>query len=205
MHGVTVYAVAGRLTLGTTASADLRVVEDGPGDDPPATFPAEVTTSRDRAVSFELQAVDPEGEPVSFELLDRPTHGTLGGTPPQLTYTPDAGFMGSDEFTWRARAGSLVSPVQTGTIVVGPAETELHYRGPLPAEGTLGSELEVRLRLIGPLLEGVDGADVELEFAGRTVTATTTHGVASARVRLDVPAGRHALPRTFSGNDEYPP
>lgn len=203
VHGVTVYVVAGRLTLGTTASADLRVVEDGPGDDPPVTFPTEVTTSRDRAVPVELQAVDPEGEPVSFELVDQPAHGTLGGTPPQLTYTPDAGFLGTDEFTWRARAGALTSPIRTGTIVVGPAETELHYRGPVPAEGTRGSELEVRLRLIGPLLEGVDGAEIELEFAGRTVTATTTHGEASARVRLDVPAGRHPLTMTFSGNDEY--
>lgn len=205
VHGVTVYAVAGRLTLGTTASAELRVVDDGPGDDPPVTFPTEVTTSRDQPVQVELQAVDPEGEPVSYELVDQPTHGTLGGTPPQLTYTPDAGFRGTDGFTWRARAGSLVSPLQTGTIVVGPAATELTYRGPVPAEGTRGSELEVRLRLVGPLLEGVNAAEIELEFAGRTVTATTTHGEASARVRLDVPAGRHPLTMTFRGNEEYAP
>ena len=55
----------------------------------------------------------------------QPTNGTLSGTPPEVTYTPSAGFSGQDEFTFKANDGELDSHVATVTITVeGPSTTE---------------------------------------------------------------------------------
>ena len=71
------------------------------GDLPPDAFDQAVGTNEGTAVSFTLEAVDPEGGPVTFDVTAGPQSGTLDGTPPDLTYTPDAGFTGVDfiEFT----------------------------------------------------------------------------------------------------------
>src|SRR5262249_12843070 len=47
-----------------------------------------------------LQATGQDGNPGSFRysLLTQPTHGTLSGTAPNLTYTPNAGYLGRDSF-----------------------------------------------------------------------------------------------------------
>ena len=48
-----------------------------------------------------------------------PMHGTLSGTAPDLTYTPDAGFVGTDSFSFAVNDGSLDSAPATVTIDVG--------------------------------------------------------------------------------------
>src|SRR5439155_19869816 len=47
-----------------------------------------------------------------------PTHGTLSGTAPNLTYTPAANYNGPDSFTFKANDGELDSNVATVSITV---------------------------------------------------------------------------------------
>ena len=62
---------------------------------------------------------DPDGDPLTAIKVTNPAHGTVaiavrGG----FIYTPNAGFAGSDTFTYKARDGSLDSNVATVTITV---------------------------------------------------------------------------------------
>lgn len=50
-----------------------------------------------------LRGEDPEGDPLTYELVERPIHGELKGTPPSLTYVPNACFAGTDRLTFRVR------------------------------------------------------------------------------------------------------
>ncbi|MFY1825817.1 kelch repeat-containing protein [Myxococcus fulvus] len=70
--------------------------------------PAEVT----------LTGTDPEGSPLTFVIVTPPAHGTLSGTPPNLTYTPNPGYIGADSFTYRATDCGLDSNVATVTVDV---------------------------------------------------------------------------------------
>ncbi|MCP3065090.1 HYR domain-containing protein [Myxococcus sp. K38C18041901] len=70
--------------------------------------PAEVT----------LTGTDAEGSPLTFIIVTPPAHGTLSGTPPNLTYTPNPGYIGPDSFTYRARDCGLDSNVATVTVDV---------------------------------------------------------------------------------------
>ena len=66
-----------------------------------------------------LHGDDPDGDPLSYELIDGPVHGELKGTPPSLTYVPKACYAGTDRLTFRVRDGKLDSEVATVDIHVG--------------------------------------------------------------------------------------
>lgn len=66
-----------------------------------------------------LSGEDPDGDPLSYELVDRPIHGEVKGTPPSLTYVPNSCFAGADSLTFRVSDGKLYSDVATVNIYVG--------------------------------------------------------------------------------------
>lgn len=85
------------------------------------------STPQDTALSVGPAGVlandtDPDGDRLSAVLVAGPTHGTLtllvNGS---FRYIPDAGFTGTDSFTYRASDGSLTSGTVRVTIKVVPA------------------------------------------------------------------------------------
>jgi N-acetylneuraminic acid mutarotase len=77
---------------------------------PPASQPMAVTTPNDTPVTITVSASDPdENQPLTFTLVTPPEHGTLSGSLPTLTYTPEEGYVGPDQFTYRARDCGLDS------------------------------------------------------------------------------------------------
>ena len=69
--------------------------------------------------AFTLHGSDPDGDPLTYELIDRPLYGELRGSPPALTYVPNGCFVGKDRLTFRVRDGRLDSDVATVDIHVG--------------------------------------------------------------------------------------
>jgi large repetitive protein len=67
---------------------------------------------------------DPDGDPalLMVALIDQPSHGTLGSdTNGDAIYTPDAGYVGTDTFTYQLNDGEDRSNIATVTITVGQA------------------------------------------------------------------------------------
>jgi VCBS repeat-containing protein len=63
---------------------------------------------------------DPDGDPITAVLVSQPADGTLTfNADGSFTYTPAAGFSGSDSFTYQASDGQLQSNVATVTIDMG--------------------------------------------------------------------------------------
>jgi uncharacterized repeat protein (TIGR01451 family) len=56
--------------------------------------------------------------PFTFAIGNTPAHGTLSGTGPTFTYTPDLNYIGPDSFTFSATQGSLTSAFATVSITV---------------------------------------------------------------------------------------
>ncbi|MBI4403149.1 MAG: tandem-95 repeat protein, partial [Deltaproteobacteria bacterium] len=93
-----------------------------------------VSTDRDTPVSITLTATDEDGDALTYRIGDScpywlsgaqsPLHGQLSGTPPNLTYTPDAGYSGSDRFTYCVFDGwTYSSPLKTITLFIDNAGT----------------------------------------------------------------------------------
>ena len=76
-------------------------------------------TSEDIAVSITLLGSDADGSVASYQVTDEPDNGTLSGTAPDLTYTPNADFEGTDsfQFTVTDNDGAESSPATVGITI----------------------------------------------------------------------------------------
>ncbi len=73
---------------------------------------------QDRATDVTLTGDDIDGDSLTFVVTSLPAHGVLTGTSPDLQYTPDDGYLGSDEFTFETDDGIVSSPQGTVSIDV---------------------------------------------------------------------------------------
>jgi VCBS repeat-containing protein len=92
-----------------------------PVNDAPRAVNGTVSTAEDTPVSGTLNAVDVDGDTLTFTVTQAPLHGVVqllsNGS---FTYTPQADYFGSDSFSFRARDGQLDSNVATVSIAVSP-------------------------------------------------------------------------------------
>ncbi len=89
-------------------------------NNPPVADDQSITTDEDSSVSITLTASDSDGDTLSYAIVNNPTHGTLSGTAPELTYTPDSDYNGTDTFTFIAVDGKSISNSATVTITINP-------------------------------------------------------------------------------------
>jgi hypothetical protein len=72
-----------------------------PSNGAPNAGPVDVAAKAGVATPITLAGTDPDGDALTYQLLTNPGHGTLSGTGPAVTYTPDARYRGGDSFTYR--------------------------------------------------------------------------------------------------------
>lgn len=82
---------------------------------PPTTHDQALSTPEDTPVVITLAGSDPDGRPLTYAVTRQPAHGALSGTAPTLTYTPAAGFTGSDSLVFSVSDGMLSA---AGTVTI---------------------------------------------------------------------------------------
>ena len=92
---------------------------------PPTANAQAVIVPFNTATAITLTGSDPDvpALPLTYAVATGPTHGTLSGTAPNLTYTPTAGYIGSDAFTFRVSNGVNTSSAATVSITIVGAPT----------------------------------------------------------------------------------
>jgi hypothetical protein len=91
-----------------------------PGD--PVAHNQSVTVPYDTATPITLVATDPNTpvDSLTFTIVSAPGNGALTGSGATRTYTPAAGYFGTDSFTFKANDGLTDSNVATVSITVNP-------------------------------------------------------------------------------------
>src|SRR3990172_3460139 len=89
-------------------------------DDIPVALDQSLNTLEDTPLNLTLTADDFFHTALVWEVLSGPANGGLTGTKPDLTYTPNANWHGTDFFTFQVTDGALVSNTATVTIEVTP-------------------------------------------------------------------------------------
>jgi len=89
-----------------------------PVNDAPIAQPLNIGTAQDTPVSITLFGSDVDGNPLTYGFPSQPAHGTLSGTAPNLTYTPDPGYVGADSFEFTVSDGTATSSPATVSISV---------------------------------------------------------------------------------------
>jgi PKD repeat protein len=91
-----------------------------PVNDAPVANGQSLDTDEDTSLSITLSATDTEGDTLTYSIVDSPAHGTLSGSIPTLTYTPDVNYNGPDTFTFKANDGFLDSNIATISLTIHP-------------------------------------------------------------------------------------
>ncbi|MEO2003866.1 MAG: Ig-like domain-containing protein, partial [Candidatus Poribacteria bacterium] len=99
------------IATGDAHTYTITIREDGV----PASVDIAVAAVEDTDATVTLTSEDPTVD--TYTVLTQPTNGTLTGTAPDLTYTPDADYAGDDSFTYQADDGILQDSA-TVTITV---------------------------------------------------------------------------------------
>lgn len=139
--------------------------------------------------------IDPDGDPLTAEVTVAPSHGTLtlnlDGT---FLYSPTAGYIGSDSFSYVANDGVLNSNAATVNITV----SRLNH-SPVATDDSFTTAEDTSLS-VG--LSGVLANDTDLD--GDLVTVRAISGPAHGTLLLNADGSFLFVPNSdFSGSDSF--
>jgi gliding motility-associated-like protein len=157
-------------------------------NDAPVANNQNLTTPEDTPLSITLTASDIENNPLTYIVVAGPTNGTLSGTAPNLTYTPNANYFGPDSFTFYANDGSLDSNIATISINVTAVN-----------DAPVASDLSVTTPEDTPVLITMVGTDVDNTSLTYTIISSPTNGTltGSGASRTYTPAAN------YNGSDSF--
>ncbi|RVT48145.1 tandem-95 repeat protein [Rheinheimera sediminis] len=89
-------------------------------NDAPVVTDSAATTLEDTPLSLTLTAQDPDQDPLTFEIMTQPEHGTATVQGSLVLYTPNPDFNGSDSIGFVAKDAELSSNVATISLTVTP-------------------------------------------------------------------------------------
>lgn len=158
-----------KVVAGTRESAPAVVSIQVMANMPPSAQSFTLNANAEESTFVALASSDPEGDTLTWTIVSPPSHGTLTGTAPGLVYTPDASYVGPDEFTFTCSDGKLDSNVATvGINVIGQSNT--------PPEAAAFSVAVAQNSSVDITLAGNDAEGDPLTF---TVIDSPTNGTLS--------------------------
>jgi hypothetical protein len=123
-------------------------IEIAPVNDPPIAYDSYEWADSTLPITIFLSAYDPDDDTLSFIILSGPSHGHVEGEPPQLTYWPNADYIGMDELTFRVTDGEFESNDATVSIQV-----ELINSPPVAGDLELSTNEDQPLEIVLPVFD----------------------------------------------------
>lgn len=90
-------------------------------NNPPESVSQSLLTKTNRSVFIAPNAIDADGDPLTFELVRPPANGTAVAEENGFRFTPALNFVGEDSFTFRAHDGTIHG--DEGTVSLGVIAT----------------------------------------------------------------------------------
>ncbi|MGJ8672886.1 Ig-like domain-containing protein [Rubritalea sp.] len=78
-------------------------------DHAPRPHSTRVSLDEDSSLAIELTATDPNGAALTYSVISQPSNGSLSGTAPNLVYTPNENFFGTDSLVYTVNNGTTDS------------------------------------------------------------------------------------------------
>ncbi len=175
--------------LATSVPATVSIIVD-PVNDPPVATPQTAVTNEDGSVAIVLSGSDVEGSALRYTVVTQPTKGVLSGTPPNLTYRPNANVNGADSFTFRVNDNTVNS---VADATVGISITPVNDP-PVATPLSVSTRIEtaVAIKLAGTDVD--DNSTLTFEVVGQPANGTLS----------GIPPNLSYLPKAgYTGNDSF--
>jgi hypothetical protein len=186
----------GTSVVSADATVSITVAAAPPPATPPQVNDVTFTLYQDQPLSGTLTAADAANNPVNFSVV-QPSHGsvTLTATTGAFTYTPNAGFTGSDSFTYTAIDTTTTAASSAATVTLTVSATPISGVAPL-SSGASVSVYQGQV-LTGKLAAVTVGGD-SLGYAIKTKPA---HGT----VKVTAATGAYSYSPTagYAGKDSF--
>ena len=104
-------------TVGQTRKTATVTFDVTPSNRAPIATPQSVALDQDDELAVVLKGTDADGDALTFAVESDPAHGTLSGTAPNLVYTPNAGYVGTDKFGFTVSDGALTGSAEVSIRV----------------------------------------------------------------------------------------
>ena len=160
---------------GLTSNISTITINVASVNDAPVANSKGAATNGGNAVDITLEGVDVEGDALTYSIVQNPSNGSLSSINSFdiVTYTPNAGWSGSDEFTYKVNDGSLDSNTATVTIEVTNSTTS-SYGGEVSLTVNPNSVVEIPFEVtdsgaLGPTSSTTDHLRLYIDLKGSTV------------------------------------
>lgn len=137
-----------------------------PVNDVPLVPPQTLRTLEDTAAAFVLSAFDVEGDALQFTVLSPPENGTLSGSAPDLIFSPEQDFHGTNQLVFEVNDGQGTSAPVVMTVIVVPVN-----------DPPVATAQALVLDEDGTLAITLSGSDVDGDALTFIVVAQPTNGV----------------------------
>lgn len=94
-------------------------------NEPPVAVGSVARLSAGQTATIECAALDRDGDPLVYEIVQPPAHGQIAGTPPLVSYTAATNYSGPDSIAFRAYDGLAWSPTAVTCLQIRAAPPTL--------------------------------------------------------------------------------
>ncbi|MDQ2622901.1 MAG: Ig-like domain-containing protein, partial [Actinomycetota bacterium] len=140
-------ALGGADNIRRTSTATTTVLVDTP----PVALPDSVRTVTGSDLPLALAGTDVDDDTLAYSITDDPDHGTLSGTGANRVYVPDAGFAGTDTFTFQVDDGYGGTSTADVDVRIDPDITG--FTGPDGSRDSRAGEIEFGSSVAGATFE----------------------------------------------------
>ena len=154
--------------ISDSSSALVSITIDPVNDKPVAIAQSNVVATEQTLLTITLSGTDPDGDALTYAIVDIPTNGTAVLVGSKLSYTSNSNTAISDSFTFKVNDGELDSDKATVSIVITPINDS-----PIPISQNLTTIEDIKLEIT---LSASDPDDTVLTYLieGAPVNGTTT-------------------------------
>jgi len=180
--------ISGNVYVADSGDQCIKLYARSAGNTPPTANPKFIATFEDTPIQFILTGRDPDGDVISFRITSQPTYGSLTGSPPNMTYTPNPEFSGSDSFAFVVSDGRVESKSASIQISVSAVND-------LPTANSISLETDEDT----PLDITLTGNDIEKDPLTFKIVDQPKNGVLTG----DSPKFTYTPKAEFSGTDSF--
>jgi hypothetical protein len=179
-------------------AATVSITVTAPPNTAPVAQDQSVSTVKNTVKTITFAATDADGDTLTYSIVTQPANGAIGGTPPNVTYTPAAGYTGADSFTFKANDGKADSNVASVSVTVTAPATVLAPS----VVGMARTSAETAIVSAGLVVGSVSEAYSDTVASGIVISqnpAAGTSVVPGTTVALEVSKGKKPKSGCFGG------